>query len=177
MNTSWSIADKRGVSEMLSYVLALLLVVSLSIATYAYLSLSAPKTRLACGSDVLVVVDPQDTTCVIDSNGALELSLVLENRGKHAVSGAYLRLGQQGTKIRSLLNEDDVFFGYISEISSSKLPPGARHRITISKEKFADVVPGTNVLEVEPLIGEGTNIVLCEEALVTQRISCQRQTP
>ncbi len=176
MSRLLSIASKRAVSEMLSYVLVLIIVIALSVAVYAYLQLQAPKERLSCNNDVLLIVDPADTTCVLMSNGDVQITALLENRGKRSISGAYLRLGPPGTKIRTLINEEDIFFGLIPESASSELLPGKTFRYTTLLVDFDSLTNGTNFLEVQPVFGEPNNLVICEQATLVQKIQCERST-
>lgn len=161
---------------MLSYVLVLIIVIALSVAVYAYLQLQAPKARASCGNDVLLIVDPADTTCVIMNNGDVQINALLENRGKRSISGAYLRLGSPGTSIRTLINKENIFFAIIPESGSSELLPGKTFRYMNTLVDFDSVAEGTNILEVQPVIGEPKNLALCEQATLTQRIQCIRLT-
>ena|SRR3989338_2583294 len=174
MSRLLSIVNKRAVSEMLSYVLVLIIVIGLSVAVYSYLQLQAPKTRASCGNDVLLIVDPADTTCVIMNNGDVQITALLENRGKRGISGAYIRIGPPGTSIRTLLNEEDIFFSFIPESQSSELFPGKTFRYMATLVDFDFVAEGTNFLEVQPILGEPNNVVICEEATLAQKIQCTR---
>ena len=174
MNWSPRITPKRGVSEMLSYVLALIIVVGLSIGVYVYLQLQAPKPRLACGDDVFLSIDPTETTCMFvtdQDKRTLQLTILFENRGRRSISGAYIRLGPPQSKIRSLINSGEIFFKYVPETQSSVLTPDATLRYTKTlNEGVAEL--GENILEVEPVIGQGLQTTVCEQALITQRIQC-----
>src|SRR3989344_2672324 len=136
MSRLLSIVNKHAVSEMLSYVLVLIIVIGLSVAVYAYLQLQTPKHRLTCGGDVLISIDPAETTCTILNGGAVELTTLLENRGKRGVTGAYIRLGSPTEKVRSLVNEGKVFFGFVPESQSSMLLPGDTFRYSVTLPIF-----------------------------------------
>lgn len=177
MSRSLFIANRRAVSEMLSYALVLIIVIGLSIGVYAYLKLQTPKAREVCGTDVLLVVDPNDAQCVIDgTTSEIKLNFVLENRGKKSISGAYIRIGYENTKIRSLVNSPDIFFKIDPSRQSASLIPGTslRYTRTLSESEFPSIKEGNNIIEIQPVIGEGTNTLICEQSIVTYKIICTK---
>ncbi len=168
-------ASKRGVSEMLSYVLVLVIALALSVGVYAYLQLQAPKQRASCESGVQLTIDPAGTTCTIPVAGGLALTAALENTGRRSIAGAYIRLGPKGTAIRTLVNKENVYFNYIPDSDSTTLLPGATYYFSTTDSRFSALQEGKNVLEVQPFVLAGSQPVICEQATVTQRITCTKE--
>src|SRR3989338_162195 len=91
--------NKKGVSEMVAYVLLIVIAVGLSILVYAYIKLYASGgTTQECKSDINLVI--QDYTC---ENGQLVLTLV--NKGLFDIDAAYVRLGAANKKILPWIND------------------------------------------------------------------------
>jgi flagellin-like protein len=72
--------NKRGVSELIGYVLLIVFTIVLAAIVYQWLKTYVPKEDLACPSDVSVLV--KDYNC---TGG--ELNLVLKNNGKFSFGG------------------------------------------------------------------------------------------
>ncbi len=165
---------KRGVSEMLSYALVLVLVISLSIGVYMYLQLQSPKVRESCTREVILIVDPAESTCVFLDDKTVGLSVLLENRGRKSITGAYVRIGAPGENIRTLLNSEKIFFSSFSNEPVPALLPGKTIRYSATRSDLYSLKEGENILEVQPVIGTGKQTTICEQSALTQRIICSK---
>lgn len=189
--------QQRAISEMASYVLAVVIVVVLAVMTYAFLELLVPKAKATCDEERLLTLDlskisctvfPQDTTKQKPREIGLNLTLV--NTGKRSVSGVYIRLGPTDRKVRTLLNANDIFFGFIPESPQpDQLAPGhaLSKNFTLSDKTLLDSILSTPsgqqplsyplVLEIQPLLGKPGATALCERAIVVQPLSCPLAQP
>ena len=140
--------NKGGISEIVSYVL--LIVISMAIATLVFTFLKAyvPKQNLECKEGVSLIVEKM--TCANDAiTGQNILQLSLENRGLFKIDKVYLRIGKEGRKFKAdipqtnpvtLLNEDGkagLNPGEISDLPSFSL-----------LDEYS--VPGTYIIEIQP---------------------------
>ncbi|MBM3233434.1 hypothetical protein FJZ18_04700, partial [Candidatus Pacearchaeota archaeon] len=99
------LGDKRGVSEIVGYVLLVLIAVTLSVGVYVYLKLQVPKENIKCENDATLVIDA--ASCKALSGINKELTITLSNKGLYTVDAAYIRLGISGKKAKTWLNDPD----------------------------------------------------------------------
>jgi hypothetical protein len=78
--------DKKGVSEIIGYILLISIAIALSIIVYAWLKSYVPNEKIACPDDVSVMIKDYVMNC---QSGVLELNL--KNNGKFNIAGYYLR--------------------------------------------------------------------------------------
>ena len=171
--------NKHGLSEVVSYVLLVIIAVSISVLLYTYLELRVPKERPQCPDGVSLAV--QDVVCTLTPQKACvgttqgekgKINIVLSNNGKRSVAGVYLRIGAPERKVKELLNKESPFFGFLPETGSTNLPPGGVIKKNYSLALVNEISIGEQALEIEPMIGTPGNLALCEKATVTRRISC-----
>ena len=156
-------SSKKGMSEMVAYVLLVVIAVGLSVLVYGYLKIYVPKNNLGCPTDVHITLD--DYTCVGDGP-RLTLNLALRNRGLYSFNGAYVRIGKPGEVYRELLNTTVYLDGNL-------VPGNVTNRIYTTINGKYTVVPANYILEIEPAILKGrAKPTLCNEALITQEIEC-----
>lgn len=162
--------DKRAVSEIVSYVLLIVIAVGISVLVYVYLSLFVPKEKFECPESVSLIV--ADVKCAFLPPGGtapVQLNLTLVNKGRFTVDAAYIRLGNGQKKVKDLVNSKDVFLGIINR--QQGLIPGE----SVFKRYIFDssrVIVGENTLEIEPAVGKPQRFALCEQAVITQPITC-----
>jgi hypothetical protein len=155
--------NKKAVSEMVSYVLLVVIAVGLSIAVYAYLKVFIPKgEKPQCNEDIQLTV--QDYTC---NNQTKMLSVTLYNKGLFRVNAVYLRLSKEGTKVP---------LNILERLFIPPLMPGELRLIPVSdKSKLSPILsaPGNYILEVQPSANnERGELALCENAVIQQPITC-----
>ncbi len=174
------ILQRKGVSEMVSYVLLVIIAVGISVLVYAYLVVHVPKDKPTCYDDInLVLIDHK---CYLETlTGALAgktkvyLNVTLSNRGLHTADGVYLRLGDETRKVKALVNDNDVFFGLVLDPSSGDfvlgLQPG---KSFFNNYTFIsnDIKAGRNALEIQPASGSPTKFALCGKEVLTLPVKC-----
>ena len=150
--------NKKGVSEMVGYVLLVVIAVGLSVLVFAYLRLYIPKGNLDCQEGINLAIDSAGLDCT-----ANELRLTLVNQGRFSVDAAYVRFAAENRKIRTWINQEDNKFYFLNG-----LVPGASYHNnhTISAD------PGIKyIVEVQPAIFVSGKISACQN-IVTQIVSC-----
>src|SRR3989344_2794334 len=127
--------NRRGVSEMISYVLLVVIAIALSVMVYAYLAVQVPKDRAECPPDTKLVVEQWSCSVKIfpGANNTILTDVILYNKGLRNVQAAYLRLGNDlTTKSRINLNTNDYFLATGSTLNAKTvqglLPGRSYHR-------------------------------------------------
>ena len=177
-----SLENKKGVSEMVSYVMLIIIAVSLSILVFSYLKFYTPKDKLECPSDVSLTI--QNYVCQAGtSTNKSNLTITLLNKGLFTVDAAYIRIGPENRRVKTLINDpndytlplqtayDNFYLFWLNE-SNSKiqgLPPGKSYERTYHPNITS---AGSYGIEIEPaILGKG-DLSLCPDATITQSIAC-----
>lgn len=79
---------KRGISEMVGYVLLVAFVIVLSVIVYAWLKTYTPRDMLECPDDTSLMI--KQANCTLVSLNAYQLRLTLQNNGLFAVGGYFI---------------------------------------------------------------------------------------
>src|SRR3989344_3733877 len=166
--------NNRGVSEVVSYVLLIVITIAVSALVYGSLRLYVPSEIAECPSGISVLVE--SLSCSKD-DGKLELSIY--NNGLFKVDGAYIRIGNVNREFREWINKPsengeniDVEEGeYLFSGKSSALgilPQESTEKLDFNLGKTAIVDFSKNleyVIEVQPFILPKTNninnLILC----------------
>jgi len=170
--------EKRAVTEMVAYVAMVIVAFSISILIYSYLQVQAPKDRPECPEGVSLRV--KDVTCTLLPNkicngmsqgGTGKMDITLFNNGKRSISGAFIRFGLPGSKVKESINKDTPFFKPLTD-TGQELLPGRTLTQSYTLALGNQVSIGEQSLEIEPVFGEPNNLALCEDSVVTRRVSC-----
>jgi len=172
--------NKKAVSEIVGYVILIIIAVSLSVVTYSFLKSYIPKEKAECPSDIGLIVENYTCKYIASSGGGLGtqtsyLELAVLNKGLFIVDAAYIRLGAPGTKAKEQINKGD--FNLYSEAGKPGLNPGEVTSIPRSKFNIVSIVnaAGSYELEIEPALIERNSIVTCKNAIILQTINCPEQ--
>lgn len=158
--------NKKGVSEMVSYVLLIVIAVGISVLVYNYLSVYLPKDQPKCEDDVKLIL--QSYSCLSGNPGKLNLTIV--NKGIFKVDAAYIRFGEEKRTVKTLINEDDLYFSMLVSGQGAGLDPG---RSTVKEFVNLDISPGSYEVEIQPaMFTEDNQLALCESAVIVQPIEC-----
>ncbi len=166
-----TITQKKGISEIVSYVLLVIIAITISIFVFAFLKLYVPKDKPQCKEGINLIIE--SATCTIDTaSGNNKIILKLQNRGLFNIDKAFIKIGPEGkfkedagTNPYTLLTDGrtDVYF-----LEPSSSTPNMEIKVGDK------VVNGQNILEVQPAhYTKGTDIeslALCKS--VTQTINC-----
>lgn len=158
------LSNKKGVSEIIGYVILIVIAISLSILVYSYLKVYLPKGETPqCPQDVSIQLSSYNCDS-INKN----ISITILNTGLYKVNGAYFRIGNESQKIRASLTADNqpISFGL------SGLKPNDLFTIVINANPGV-IKNGTNILEMQPLIYiTSKKPAICEKAVTTSTINC-----
>jgi len=152
--------NKKAVSLMVSYTILIVIAIAISIITYSYLKLSLPSEKTECSQDIHLIVE--EINC---SNG--ELNITLSNRGLFSVPAIFLKFGNASRQVRQQINKNN-------EILTSPIKPGEKwdNGGVLFDVSNIVIIEGNYLLEIEPAILEKRDIILCNNALVTQEVQC-----
>ena len=161
--------QRKGVSEMVSYALLVVIAIGLSILVYSFLKSYTPKNATECTDKVSISIE--SAACVGNS-----LQVTLRNTGLFTIDAAYVRLGQAGKSAKVLVNnpgqtaQRDSDYHLDSANGAKGLLPGQNsvpYDIGITRQ-------GYNIIEVEPVIRSQITgkDAACKNAIVTAPISC-----
>ncbi len=164
--------NKRAISEMVSYVLLIIIAVGVSGLVFAYIKFYVPKGQLPeCPQDVGIVI--KDYTCIMGTNPQLTLSLV--NKGLLTVDAVQIKFEKTERRIRQNINKGPLYF------SNNGLKPGEEY-ITVPYNVGTIVTsPGSYTVEIQPAMytdrikegySGGKEIAYCQNAIITQLITC-----
>jgi flagellin-like protein len=156
--------DKKGISEIVGYVILIVIAVGLSVLVYSYLRFMIPKEIPECEEGISLIV--QNYSCLAGN----ELSLTLLNKGLFRIDGAYINLGEEGKKIRVQINKDNFYLYNAS--GAIGINPGEEF---FSSYGISNVAGGAGnyILEIEPLTKINNDIVFCKNAITTQPVICK----
>ncbi len=151
--------DKKGVSEIVGYVLLIVIAIAISITVYAFLREQVPEDATACRDDVHLAIE--DISCKDHT-----LNITLGNRGLFDVQGVYIKSGAQGSVYKIILNcltENTCVLNPGSEIA-----PGDTWNVRFTNETLIN----DQEIEIQPLTLVDGKGVLCDKAIVKQIINC-----
>ncbi|MDP3881605.1 MAG: hypothetical protein Q8Q31_01875 [Nanoarchaeota archaeon] len=162
--------NKKGLSEMVSYILLIVGALGLSVLVFNYLKDFTPKGQTECDDEVSLSI--REYSCDVTQK---KLTLELYNNGKFNIPDFYVKIGLNASKIRYPLN--DISGGIAFK-------PGQRYTFTANsqdlellKNKYGlDLFsPGKDyVVEIQPVIADrkSKNWAVCENAVISQQIDC-----
>ncbi|MBX4196533.1 hypothetical protein KW805_03020 [Candidatus Pacearchaeota archaeon] len=157
--------DKKGVSEMVGYVLLILVAVGVSVLVYNFLYVLNPKDKVVCEDDTYLIINSLSCN-LVQSN----ISLGLQNKGLYTVDAAYIRMAPAGTRVRQQINPKLTDF-YLWNLPANKhgLRPGEsllKNYTFPTKQGITDYE-----VEVQPVIFRNNNPILCP-SVITQPVHC-----
>lgn len=88
--------NKRGVSEIIAYVLLMAVVITISVIVYQWLKSYVPQEALACPDGVSVSIPDVIYHC--GANGVNTLNFTLENTGTFSIVGYYIKAANSSTQ-------------------------------------------------------------------------------
>jgi len=150
---------KRGLSNLVAYVLLITITISLSVFVYAWLKTYVGGDEIeACPSNVNIIVSGYE--CVSGVNG--NLSVRLKNKGLFNVDGYVLRVHDR----------PDAEFGfYVLDSAGVGVVPGEEINASYN---FTDYTGGSltdvTFVEVQPFIMDGDRVAC--EAYSSQKVVC-----
>lgn len=163
------IKDKKAISEMVSYVLLIVIAIGLSVGVYAWLRWQANIEKIeACPEDVSLVL--KEYKCLYTG----KIQVTVKNNGLFNVNGYVIR-GTNSSDKNALIGFPlkDVNLNYGSNVAgavyfNNSLAPGKE----ITGELSYSGLNKLTRVEIEPFRIQPGGLKLCNNAIVHQEVSC-----
>ena len=159
-----SARNKKGLSEVIGYVLLILIALSLSVAVYAWVNYVLIKPVTVCHDDVSLTIE--DYVC---GNGNLQLTL--RNRGLHDTGGFAVKVRETGKtgppimKVKSGGEEtNDVLINFDA---------GTENIVSLGYPNAVEVgelVTSIDMIQIEPIELIDGNLVYCKDDVIKQEL-------
>jgi flagellin-like protein len=158
--------QKKALSEIVSYVLLIVIAVSLSVAVYAWLKVYIPKNTVECEDGVSLII--KDYSCDTTSN---KLTITFQNKGLYDIDGVYIKIANTSQGNTIYLPEPQLnpfgpskpgffYFGV------SGLVTGMSANQTFNYTRFSAV----RKVQIQSFVLRNNEIVLCNKDTKTQDI-------
>jgi len=147
--------NKRAISEIVSYVLLIVIALSLASGVYVWLKTYVPpeKEREKCPEDVALSVN--DYRCSGET-----ITLIIENKGLFNVNGFFIRASNDSSKLPTImLNSTDI--ALISagryDFENEGLKPNEIKEIKFSYSGLNKIAR----IQIQPFVSGKRNFLLC----------------
>ena len=152
------IEEKRGLSNLVAYVLLISITISLSVLVYGWLkSYVGDDDVPECPSNVNVVIEGYE--CVSGTDGTL--TVYLKNKGFFDVDGFVIRVHDR---------KDAEFGFYVFDEGGVPLSPGESWSWTYNFADYSDIDDEVTLVDVQPFLIDGEKVAC--ESYASQRVSC-----
>lgn len=174
--------DKKGLSEIMGYVILIIIAVGLSVLVFGSLSLLVPKDKPECKQDISLSINDYVCTYTPDD---INFTLTLSNKGKFSVHAAYVRFGKEGREIRGLINDPENLAASASFfLNPSSVKEGLKPGEFVTKQYNPNILSGSGtsgildsvgnyVVEIQPAVFDEGDLAICENAVRIQEIRCK----
>jgi len=162
------VKNKKALSEVVSYVLLIVIAVSLSVGVYAWLKVYVPKNTVECEQGASVII--KDFSCDTEAN---KLTITFQNKGLFDIDGIYIKIANTSKGNTVYLPEPQPSaFGPTQSgffyFGLNGLTPGTSANQTFDYKKFNAV----EKVQIQSFVLRDNKIVLCEHDIKTQEINC-----
>jgi hypothetical protein len=160
---------KRGVSELISYTLLIILAVSASVLVFNYLKVLTPKDKITCPDGNSLIMTSYN--CTYNPAGTSTLNITLSNKGRFTLDGAYIRIGGINKAAKKLVNKNDSIF--LIHNDQPGLKPGEENTYSYNFPTiYLNSSAGDYLLEIQPaMVDENTKKFAACTSFV-QTITC-----
>ena len=151
------INNKKGISEMVSYVLLVVIALGLSVSVYYFLVLYIPKPPLECKPDISVSIEQ------INCYPGSVFNVTLKNRGLFTIDTLQIIVREPGREIKAQID------AYLP-LGSKGLIPGESYTEIMNP---SSLTVQTYSMEVKPWArNDKGEKVLCTNAIIVQDFVC-----
>jgi len=184
--------NKKAVSLLISYVLLIVIAMTLATILYFWLQTYIPDgNQLKCPEDVSLII--KDSCCGKEScdpnNDPGYFTLEFQNKGFHYIDGAYIRFSNKADKkpIYPPIPQDKVKSPGTFLFGIDGLEPGETMEVTFDyfvniKENLGDSCENSELncaeevalINIQPYVYdvETDELAICEDAIITQELVC-----
>lgn len=160
--------NKRAVSLMLSYVLLVVIAISLSIGVYSWLKFMAkgPEELKKCPETVSLVI--QDYNC----SGVNEIQVNIKNKGLFNVDGVSVK-GTDNKSQEAWFKLKDVSEVGNMEVGEAYILQKSLKPNDVNSYKFSyEGLGKLEKIEIEPVRVKEEEVIFCNDATINQEINC-----
>ena len=164
--------NKKGLSEMISYVLLVAIAIGISTGVFVWLkSFATVNPVVDCEEGTSVLMDSYTCEC---NAGLCLINLKIKNNGRFNVSGIMLTVSNDSKKepIYYLISQNDTRrrlqgFNYFD----FQLNPGSIDDANFLNElKDGDTINSIAIIQIQPFIMLKKNRVVCQNSIIKQPI-------
>jgi flagellin-like protein len=124
--------NKRGVSEIIGYILLIAIVVVISIFVYGFLKTFVPQESLTCPDGTSISIPAYVYNCTVGLKSSNTLNLSIYNDGTFSIAGYFIHASNDSTQKIAAIDLTPYFFG----------PPGYRAANSILFSYYNVLDPG-----------------------------------
>jgi flagellin-like protein len=157
--------NKKGVSEIIGYVLLIVIALSLGGIVFSFLRSSIPQEKSSCPDGISLIIEK--ASCKGD-----RLNLTFVNRGLFSVDGSLVKMGVVDRVKKDIINCPNGL-GTSNCTADFGIENGLKPEDYLNVSIFYGK-EGDFELEIEPMvrIENTTEIILCPRSIVVQEITC-----
>ena len=174
--------NKKGLSEVISYILLIAVSIAMSIAVYQWLKTYVPTESVTCNDGTSIFIKTISYQCSVNPK---LLTVTVENNGKFGIDGYFIHASNNPdpnalatVDISGKVTKGGIIFGNSIEFSNTvenSLSPEEEHNIQISSfnvQSFGTLYK----LEIIPfrmqVVDNKKRIVSCSDAKVEETLTC-----
>jgi hypothetical protein len=172
--------NKRGLSEVISYILLIAISIAMSVAVYSWLKTYVPTESVNCDDGTSIFIKNISYDC-----SGKTLTLTVQNNGKFGIDGYFIHVSNNPSPdalatvdISGKITNGGIIFGNSIKFSNSmenSLSPEELHNVIVSTfnvQSFGAIYR----VELIPFrmqdIDNKKRVVSCSDAKVTETLTC-----
>jgi flagellin-like protein len=172
--------NRKGVSEIIGYILMIAIVVAISVFVYQFLKSYVPKDTLTCPDGVTIIIPDYKYNCTANM-----LNFTLQNEGTFSIGGYFIHASNSSQGIATIdlthyytgtyqLSSGAISFGFTNVLDPGKIVPKVSNGFNLS---IIPPITGTlNRIEIIPMryvVYQGKNrTASCGNAKISLPIAC-----
>ena len=145
--------DDRGLSEIISYVLLVVIALGIAGGVYSFLKAYVPKEQVKCSDDIGLSID--EVSCL-----GGQLNVTVNNRGLFNINGMYVKVKNESRVYSRVVNNGSIVF-------LAPLEPGDKLTRNYSYSEI-----GNKEVEIDPIVLMNNVSVICSKAIVSKKVVC-----
>ena len=166
-----SVRYNKGVSEIVSYTLLIIIAIGASIMVYAFLNALINRPTVTCPNDIYLII--KDYSC---SYRAGELNITFVNKGRFSINAAYVRVGNVTRSTRFWINNEGSTSFYFMGVNNGLAPnQETTWSFDLSTGTASKVInaSGEYILEIQPaMYDKDLQKTAACDSIVSQQITC-----
>lgn len=181
--------NKRGVSEIIGYILLIAIVVVISIFVYGFLKTFVPQETLTCPDGTSVAMDTIVYNCTLNT-----LNFTVDNDGTFSIAGYFVHISNDTTQQIAAIDltpyyvgpssykvGNSILFTTYGALDPNILAPGKEEGITVNAYNLSLSIPqiaarSINKIDIIPIryveYNGKTRLASCSNAEIVVPISC-----